>query len=78
MAITRLNEIDYYLKSGNYHYAHIKNGVNSTILPFINIGEYALIVAGSFVIKNIPSKELLTGNSARVINDIDNLKYPDG
>ena len=53
-------------------------GANSTILPGVKIGEYSLIGAGSVVTQDVPSKKVLTGNPARVIDDIDNLKYPNG
>lgn len=39
-------------------------GANSTILGGINIGEYALIGAGSVVTKDIPNNELWYGNPA--------------
>ena len=53
-------------------------GANSTILPGIKIGEYSLIGAGSVVTQDVQAKKVLTGNPARVIDDIDNLKYSDG
>lgn len=40
-------------------------GANSTILPGIIIGEYAMIGAGSVVTKNIPPNEVWLGNPAR-------------
>ena len=40
-------------------------GANSTILGGVNIGEYALIGAGSVVTKDIPNNELWYGNPAR-------------
>jgi len=55
-----------------------KIGANSTILPGIKIGEYSLIGAGSIVTKDVPAKKILTGNPAKVIDDIDNLTYSDG
>lgn len=39
-------------------------GANSTILGGINIGEYALIGAGSVITKNIPKNQLWYGNPA--------------
>ena len=53
-------------------------GANSSILPGIKIGEFSLIGAGSVVTQDVPAKKVLSGNPARVIDDIDNLKYPDG
>lgn len=39
-------------------------GANSTLLPNIEIGEFALIGAGSVVVKNIPSYAISIGNPA--------------
>jgi acetyltransferase-like isoleucine patch superfamily enzyme len=48
-------------------------GVNSTILPRIVIGEYAVIGAGSVVTKNIPDGTVAYGNPAEVKGDIDDI-----
>jgi UDP-2-acetamido-3-amino-2,3-dideoxy-glucuronate N-acetyltransferase len=40
-------------------------GANSTILPNVEIGEYALIGAGSVVTKNVVAQQLVVGNPAR-------------
>lgn len=49
---------------------HIKKGAsigaNSTILPGVTIGEYAMIGAGSVVTKEIPAFSLAYGNPARL------------
>jgi acetyltransferase-like isoleucine patch superfamily enzyme len=50
-------------------------GANSTLLPGITIGEYALIGAGSVVTRDIARKAVVVGNPARVINALDNLPY---
>jgi UDP-2-acetamido-3-amino-2,3-dideoxy-glucuronate N-acetyltransferase len=42
-------------------------GANATILCGFEIGEYALIGAGSMVISNVPSFALLIGNPARQV-----------
>lgn len=59
--------------------AHVKKnaiiGANSTLLPGLVIGEYALIGAGSVVTKNVPPRHVVAGNPARVINKIDKLPY---
>ena len=47
-------------------------GANATILGGINIGEYALIGAGSVVTKSIPAFSLTIGNPARVVGRVDN------
>lgn len=39
-------------------------GANSTILPGITIGEYAMIGAGSVVVKDVPAYTLVYGNPA--------------
>jgi len=41
-------------------------GANSTILPGITIGKYALIGAGSVVTKDVPDYGLVFGNPARL------------
>jgi acetyltransferase-like isoleucine patch superfamily enzyme len=45
-------------------------GANSTILPGIEIGEYAMIGAGSVVTKNIPKNTIWYGNPARFMGYI--------
>ena len=42
-------------------------GANATILPGIEIGENAMIGAGSVVTKSVPSDSVVVGNPARVI-----------
>jgi acetyltransferase-like isoleucine patch superfamily enzyme len=49
-------------------------GVNVTILPFVTIGEEALIGAGSVVTKDIPPRAVVYGNPARVVATIDALR----
>lgn len=49
-------------------------GVNSTILPFIVIGEKTLIGAGSVVTKDIPAETFAYGNPAKIIGSIYDLK----
>src|SRR3990170_236509 len=41
-------------------------GANVTLLPFINIGEYALVGAGSVVTRDVPPGAVVRGNPARV------------
>lgn len=53
-----------------------KIGANTTILPGITIGKYALVGAGSVVTKDIPPYKILAGNPARIIGDVrENSKY---
>lgn len=48
-------------------------GGNVTLLPYIEIGECALIGAGSVVTKDIPARAVAYGNPARVVGTIDDL-----
>lgn len=41
-------------------------GANSTILPGVTIGEWALVGSGSVVTKNVPNHGLVLGNPARL------------
>ena len=49
-------------------------GVNATLLPFITIGERALIGSGSVVTKDVPPETVVAGNPARVLKTIHDLK----
>jgi len=42
-------------------------GANSTILPKVVIGEWALVGAGSVVTKDVPAHGMVAGNPARLI-----------
>lgn len=46
-------------------------GANSTILPGITIGRYAMIGAGSVVTRDVLDFELVLGNPARVCGKVD-------
>lgn len=46
-------------------------GANATILCGIEIGEFALIGAGSVVLESVPSYALMVGNPARPIGFVD-------
>jgi acetyltransferase-like isoleucine patch superfamily enzyme len=50
-------------------------GMNSCILPGVNIGDNAIIGAGSVVTKNVPANEIWVGNPAKFIKklNLDNL-----
>jgi acetyltransferase-like isoleucine patch superfamily enzyme len=48
-------------------------GGHVTLLPYISIGEQALIGAGSVVTKDIPARAVAYGNPARVVATIDDL-----
>jgi acetyltransferase-like isoleucine patch superfamily enzyme len=45
-------------------------GSNATILPNLNIGEYALIGAGAVVVKDVPAYAIVAGVPAVVIGDV--------
>jgi len=49
-------------------------GVNATLLPFVTIGERAIIGAGSVVTKDVPPHALAYGNPARVVKDVRELR----
>lgn len=46
-------------------------GANATILAGINIGESAMIGAGSVVVKDVPKNAVVAGNPGRVLRYID-------
>jgi acetyltransferase-like isoleucine patch superfamily enzyme len=56
---------------------HIKKnaiiGANTTLLPGVAVGEFALVGAGSVVTKDVPGGCVVAGNPARVINTVDRL-----
>ncbi len=64
-------------KRANLHPSPVKIGKNvwvgsdSTILPGVEIGDCAIIGAGSIVTKNVPANSIAVGNPARVIKQIE-------
>lgn len=46
-------------------------GANATILPGVQIGEYAMVGAGAVVTKDVPPYAVVVGNPARVIRMMD-------
>lgn len=58
--------------------AGAKIGANATLLPDIEIGEKALIGAGSVVVEDIPPGAVMVGNPARQVKTIDELECPYG
>lgn len=53
-------------------------GANSTILPGVEIGENALVGAGSVVVKDVPPATVVAGNPAKVIKKVSELKCDPG
>ena len=64
-------------KRANLHPSPVKIGKNvwigsdCTILPGVEIGDGAVIGAGSIVTKNVPANSIAVGNPARVIKQIE-------
>ncbi len=59
--------------------AHIEQGAiigaNATLLPGVRIGARALVGAGAVVTKDVAPGMIVAGNPARVINQVDNIKF---
>ena len=53
-------------------------GANSTILPGVEIGEGALVGAGSVVVRDVPAGVVVAGSPARVIKQVVDLDCPPG
>lgn len=49
-------------------------GANCTILPGVEIGEGALVGAGSVVVDDVPAGAVVVGNPARVVKQVDDLR----
>ncbi len=49
---------------------HVSIGTNSTILGGVQIGDGAIIGAGSVVTKNVPAGQVWAGNPARYFRDV--------
>ncbi|HOU31989.1 MAG TPA: acyltransferase, partial [Synergistaceae bacterium] len=45
-------------------------GANATLLPGLEIGEDALVAAGSVVTRDVPPGVVVAGNPARVVRDV--------
>ena len=53
-------------------------GANSTVLPGVEIGEGALVGAGSVVVHDVPAGAVVAGSPARVIKMVGELTCPPG
>ena len=53
-------------------------GANSTILPGVEIGEGALVGAGSVVVHDVPAGAVVAGSPAQVIKQVADLTCPPG
>lgn len=51
-----------------------KIGANTTILPYVIIGENSLVGAGSVVVSNVPANSVVFGNPAKIHNKISELR----
>ena len=49
-------------------------GLNVTLLPYITVGEKALIGAGSVVTRDVPAGKVAYGNPAKVVGNITDIK----
>ena len=58
---------------------HIKRGAwvgaDSTILPGVTVGEYAIVAAGSVVTKDVADYAVVAGNPAKVIKTLDRERF---
>jgi acetyltransferase-like isoleucine patch superfamily enzyme len=53
-------------------------GCNVTILPYVTIGEGALVGAGSVVVHDVPPHTVVVGNPARLLKAVEDLRCPTG
>lgn len=53
-------------------------GGNATILAGVRVGANSLVGAGSVITKDVPSGKVVVGNPAKVVGDVNGLKYPGG
>ncbi len=51
-------------------------GMNATILPFVTIGERAVVGAGAVVTHDVPAELVVAGNPARVLKSVSEIVCP--
>ena len=67
-------------KGRRYHYARVKIGndvfigIDSIIMPGVQIGDNVIVAAGSVVTKSIPSNSIVAGNPAKIIGTVGSYK----
>lgn len=49
--------------------SHVMIGANSTILPGVDIGDHAVVCAGTLVHKDVPPYTMVGGNPMRIIRE---------
>jgi UDP-2-acetamido-3-amino-2,3-dideoxy-glucuronate N-acetyltransferase len=47
--------------------SHCSIGANSTILPGLTIGRYAMVGAGAVVTRDVPDRAIVVGNPAKIL-----------
>jgi len=53
-------------------------GINATVLPYITIGECALVGSGAVVTRDVPPETVVAGNPARILKSIYELECVTG
>ena len=52
-------------------------GAGASILPGVNVGQYALVGAGAIVTKDVPDYAVVVGIPAKVVKTLDKDKFPE-
>lgn len=52
----------------------VRVGVNVTLLPHIEIGEFSVIAAGAVVTRDVPPRSLVVGNPGKVVKTVDKIE----
>ena len=48
----------------------VHTGANATIICGVTIGEYAMVGSGAVVTKDVPAYNLVIGNPAKIIGEV--------